>query len=115
MLKTRIKALLIVLLGVGLGFFVYYSEINKDNPEPSSNKVVNFISRFPFKLGLDLSGGSHLVYKADLSNVEKAEVSNSMNSLRDIIERRVNIFGVAEPMIQVQEGSLTNKDRKSVV
>ncbi len=115
MLKTRIKALLIVLLGVGLGFFVYYSEINKDNPEPSSNKVVNFISRFPFKLGLDLSGGSHLVYKADLSNVEKAEVSNSMNSLRDIIERRVNIFGVAEPMIQVQEGSFTNNYEERLI
>lgn len=115
MLKTRIKALLIVLLGVGLGFFVYYSEINKDNSEPSSNKVVNFISRFPFKLGLDLSGGSHLVYKADLSNVEKAEVSNSMNSLRDIIERRVNIFGVAEPMIQVQEGSFTNNYEERLI
>jgi preprotein translocase subunit SecD len=115
MLKTRIKALLIVLLGVGLGFFVYYSEINKDNSEPSSNKVVNFISRFPFKLGLDLSGGSHLIYKADLSNVEKAEVSNSMNSLRDIIERRVNIFGVAEPMIQVQEGSFTNNYEERLI
>ena len=115
MLKTRIKALIIVIIGVGLGFFVYYSEVNKNNPEPSSNKVISFISRFPFKLGLDLSGGSHLVYKADLSNVEKTEVTTSMNTLRDIIEKRVNIFGVAEPMIQIQEGSFTNNYEERLI
>ncbi len=113
MLKTRIKALIIVLIGVGLGFFVYYSEIYKNNPEPSTNKVVNFIKRFPFKPGLDLSGGTHLVYKADLTNVEKADVSTSMNSLRDIIEGRISVFG--EPMIQVQEGSFTNNYEERLI
>jgi len=57
----------------------------------------------PFKLGLDLQGGSHLVYEADLSNVEKAEYSSAMEGLRDVIERRVNLFGVQEPVVQTQE------------
>jgi len=57
----------------------------------------------PFKLGLDLQGGTHLVYEADLSKVGSGDRSNSMQGLRDVIERRVNLFGVAEPVVQVQE------------
>ncbi len=56
----------------------------------------------PFKLGLDLQGGVHLLYQADLSNIEEKEKSNAMAGLRDVIERRVNFFGVKEPMVQVQ-------------
>ena len=60
----------------------------------------------PFKLGLDLQGGSHLVYEADLSQVEEKEKSDSMSGLRDVIERRVNLFGVTEPLVQVQKEKL---------
>ena len=56
----------------------------------------------PFKLGLDLQGGSHLVYEADLSQIEEKEIGNAMQGLRDVIERRVNYFGVQEPIVQVQ-------------
>jgi len=51
-----------------------------------------------FKLGLDLQGGSHLVYEADLSKTEADEKSSAMQGLRDVIERRVNRFGVGEPI-----------------
>ncbi len=57
----------------------------------------------PFKLGLDLRGGSHLVYEADLLEIENKNYSQAMQGLRDVIERRVNIFGVTEPVVQVQE------------
>ncbi|PIP24846.1 MAG: protein translocase subunit SecD [Candidatus Nealsonbacteria bacterium CG23_combo_of_CG06-09_8_20_14_all_36_12] len=60
----------------------------------------------PFKLGLDLQGGSHLIYEADLSQVEEKEKSDSMSGLRDVIERRVNLFGVTEPLVQVQKEKL---------
>ena len=69
---------------------------------PQFLKLPHF-PQIPFKLGLDLQGGSHLVYEADLSNVEKAEYSSAMAGLRDVIERRVNLFGVEEPMVQTQE------------
>jgi len=61
------------------------------------------LPEIPFKLGLDLQGGSHLVYEADLSNIEKTEYSSAMEGLRDVIERRVNLFGVQEPVVQTQE------------
>ena len=78
------------------------------------NKGIDFVNakihsniphfwQVPFKLGLDLQGGAHLVYEADLSNIKKGEYSSAMAGLRDIIERRVNFFGVQEPMVQVQE------------
>jgi len=69
---------------------------------PQLLKLRNF-PQIPFKLGLDLQGGSHLVYEADLSSIEKAECSSAMQGLRDVIERRVNLFGVQEPIVQTQE------------
>ncbi|MDP2950785.1 MAG: hypothetical protein Q8N55_00200, partial [bacterium] len=60
-----------------------------------------------FKLGLDLLGGSHLVYQADLSKVVTAEQADAMDGLRDVIERRVNLFGVSEPVVTVQEAQGT--------
>jgi len=56
----------------------------------------------PFKLGLDLQGGTHLVYQANLSNISEVDKGQMMQGLRDVIERRVNFFGVSEPTIQVQ-------------
>jgi len=64
---------------------------------------LRLLPEVPFKLGLDLQGGTHLVYEADLSSVEKEEYSSAMGGLRDVIERRVNLFGVQEPVVQTQE------------
>ena len=62
-----------------------------------------YLPDIPFKLGLDLQGGIHLVYEADMSGVEAKEYSSSLQGLRDVIERRVNLFGVKEPTVQTQE------------
>ena len=87
MWKTRIIALIFLMLGIFLGSYVYKTEMDGTNP---------------FKLGLDLRGGSYLVYKADVSDVEELDVKSSMDSLRDVIERRINAFGVAEPNVQTE-------------
>jgi protein-export membrane protein SecD len=114
MWKKRIIAILILLLGTGIAFFVFKSEpkLNKNFEQGSS-----FFKHHPFRLGLDLSGGSHLIYKADVSGVPAGQVSDAMNSLRDVIERRVNLFGVSEPVVQVQEGGFVtgNNDEKLIV
>jgi protein-export membrane protein SecD len=99
-LKTRIIAFFLLLISIGIGLFVHYSE---NNPASSIYK--------PFKLGLDLAGGTHLVYKADVSKVASADINSSMEALRDVIEKRVNIFGVSEPIVQVEQGGvLGSKD-----
>lgn len=56
-----------------------------------------------FKLGLDLKGGTHLVYVADLSNITPNQYAEAMSGLRDVIERRVNSFGVSEPNVQTAQ------------
>ena len=56
------------------------------------------------KLGLDLQGGSHLVYQSDLKN-EIGEslppTKTQMDALIKTIERRVNSSGLGEPIIQL--------------
>lgn len=55
---------------------------------------------FVTKLGLDLQGGSHLLYEADVSKIPAKDREDALASARDIIERRVNFFGVSEPLVQ---------------
>jgi len=64
----------------------------------------NFLPKWfktPYRLGLDLSGGTRLLYEADLSQIELKDRDSAMNGLRDVIERRVNLFGVSEPRVEV--------------
>ncbi len=113
MWKTRITALVIILFGVGVGFFVYKSEMaHRTLVEGTEARGV---AKYPFKLGLDLSGGTHLVYHADVSKVAPGEVDDSMNALRDVIERRVNIFGVSEPVVAVQNGGFSNAGEERLI
>ena len=92
MLKVRIAALGLLIACGAVAFFVYKSE--------------HVGSAYAFRLGLDLRPGSHLVYKADTSALAGADVTSSLDSLRDVIERRVNLFGVAEPLVQVERGGV---------
>ena len=113
MRKHIILAILVLLIGFGVAFFVYKTE-----PRLNKNFELEhaFFKKFPFRLGLDLSGGSHLIYKADLSAVKPDEIGNSMDALRDVIERRVNLFGVSEPVVQVQRsGLVSGRDEQLIV
>ncbi len=56
---------------------------------------------FKTRLGLDLQGGSHLVYQADFKEIKQQDQADALNAIRDTIERRVNSFGVSEPLVQV--------------
>ncbi|OGG62738.1 protein-export membrane protein SecD [Candidatus Kaiserbacteria bacterium RIFCSPHIGHO2_02_FULL_49_34] len=60
---------------------------------------------YSFKKGLDIAGGTQLIYVADTTHVDPAEVKNLMNVLRDVIEKRINVFGVSEPLIYTETGS----------
>jgi protein-export membrane protein SecD len=91
MLKIRFIAVLLLLAGLGIGYYDYTKNIAPKDQEPSL-----------FKLGLDLSGGVYLEYLVDVSSIPEAEVQDNMAALRDLIEARVNVFGVAEPIVQTK-------------
>lgn len=61
------------------------------------------LGRKGLQLGLDLKGGSHLVYEADLTKKDPAQTDDEvMEGVKQKIERRVNAYGVTEPIIQRQ-------------
>ena len=90
--------LIIGILGY-LGFFVYTNATSDE-------------SKYPFKLGLDLAGGSHLVYEADTSSVEASEVPELMSVLRAVIETRLNRLGTEENAVYVERSSIVSGDQR---
>jgi protein-export membrane protein SecD len=91
--KIRLKILAIFILAV-FSFLVAFENI------PNWIPAENFWNKFNFKLGLDLQGGTHLVYQADVSQVDQKDRESAVEGVRDVIERRVNAFGVSEPVVQ---------------
>jgi preprotein translocase subunit SecD len=64
--------------------------------------VYPLFGRETMRLGLDLRGGIHMVYLADFSNIETGQESEAIDGAIAVIERRINILGVTEPLIQKQ-------------
>jgi len=99
----------VLVIAVVAGIFAYPNYFNQ-GVDFLNQKMLWTLPHFPEKpyvLGLDLQGGVSLVYQADLS--QTADKTASMAGLRDVIERRVNMFGVSEPVVEVQ-----GQDRLSV-
>jgi len=96
----------IFLIGIFAAFLNYPTAWNNGvnwlNNKVGFTVMPHFWER-PFKLGLDLQGGTHLVYEADLSNIASEDYMDSMQGVRDVIERRINLFGVAEPVVQINK------------
>lgn len=63
---------------------------------------LNISLLYRYHLGLDLQGGTHLIYEADMGSVDSSKQTEAMDGVRDVIERRINMFGVAEPLIQIE-------------
>ncbi len=100
------KIIVIILLTIAATYISLPSKINifgKNISRPDLNlKIGNltFNKNFDMHLGLDLAGGSHLVFDADMSKISEDRRKEALESVRDIIERRVNLFGVSEPTVQ---------------
>jgi len=80
----------IIATSVFAGVFVY---------QPLWEKISSF---HPWNLGLDLAGGSLLTYQIDMSKINSADRTSVAQGLRDVIEKRVNLFGVSEPRVYIQ-------------
>lgn len=86
MRKSSLILIFLVILATVFGVFFIH-------PQYFGGKVR------PWRMGLDLVGGSHLVYEVDMKDVAEADRASVMNGLKDVIERRVNLFGVSEPQV----------------
>ena len=71
--------------------------------------VERFFEQAKINLGLDLQGGIHLEYAADTSDVDEAKKDEALQAALDVIERRVNAFGVGEPVVQLSRSGTENR------
>lgn len=103
--KVRLWIVVILIFAVIMGVVDYPKYVDKsiDWFNAKAGTQISHVYNLPFHLGLDLQGGTHLVYEADVSEISSDEQSSSVEGVRDVIERRVNTLGVAEPVIQVNQ------------
>ncbi len=95
----RLVPFLVFILAVSIfaGVFAY---------QPLWSKISSFR---PWNLGLDLAGGSLLTYDIDLSHVNATDQTSVVQGLRDVIEKRVNLFGVSEPRVYTESSGNTQR------
>ncbi|MDD4142913.1 MAG: protein translocase subunit SecD [Bacteroidales bacterium] len=85
----------IILLAAGAAFIDY--------PKTPGFKIGSFSRDLNVRLGLDLKGGSMLLYQADTSQVDDQDKQTAVDGVRDVIERRVNAYGVSEPVVRTMK------------
>ncbi len=107
MRKPRLLLVLIILLTlfsvyINLPDSVSYKGKTKDIKYNSNFLIQKLKINKPleYRQGLDLKGGVSLVFKADVDKLPSGDKDSALESARAVIEKRVNLYGVAEPLIQ---------------
>jgi preprotein translocase subunit SecD len=116
MFWTPVKKFILIIILVIIAAYIClppkFSIFGKNITRPDLNIKIGGFSlqrSFDLHLGLDLAGGSRLVFEADMSKVSGERKAEALQGVRDIIERRVNLFGVSEPTVQLS--AFENKSR----
>lgn len=94
--------------------FVVLLAVLVDLPELPTIKLFGQTAKphFPLKLGLDLQGGMQLVLQAQTDKVAPQDRDQALESVREVIERRVNLYGVSEAVVQT---SKRGEERRVIV
>src|SRR5689334_3936422 len=87
-------------VGTGLILILTALALWIDIPQHPHLHIGSFKRDLNVRLGLDLQGGSQLIYRADVSGIAASDQTDAVAGVRDVIERRVNAFGISEPVIQ---------------
>ncbi len=101
-MKPYIKRIAVFLFVILIGLGAAWIALPQGSKINLTKLGIDYNKEFPIKLGLDLQGGAHLVYQADFKEIAEEDRKDALTSVRDTIERRVNSFGVSEPLVQVQ-------------
>lgn len=98
----RIAAIALLISTVLIGFYDFPAVWNRGAAavEAKTGWAAPTMEEEGFRLGLDLQGGTHLIYEADMSEIPEDDRGEALEGVRDVIERRVNAFGVSEPVVQ---------------
>ncbi len=107
-----IFVLLLALIGVVINLSTPFN-LNFSIPNPTNNQPISVKQSYPgipfmnhlgrdlsFRRGLDLQGGTSITLRANMKNIPEADRDNALNSAKTVIEKRINFFGVSEPVVQ---------------
>ncbi|MFH2136244.1 MAG: hypothetical protein ABII19_01215, partial [Patescibacteria group bacterium] len=111
--RAKVWWLIILILAITVlaGFLNYpnYYDKGVDWLKKTTGISLPQFYKLPFRLGLDLQGGTHLIYEADTSAIPDKDRDDALEGVRDVIERRVNAFGVAEPVVQTTNAGASQR------
>jgi preprotein translocase subunit SecD len=102
-IKRFILIVVLVLMATYISLPPKFSLFGRNFSRPDLNvKIGSFTLKrnFDLHLGLDLAGGSQLVFQADMSKISSDKQATALNGVKNIIENRVNLFGISEPTVQ---------------
>jgi preprotein translocase subunit SecD len=108
-MRPRIIFWLVIVLTAFSVFIDLPSRFRLLDQEISRPAIDLSLGKFQFsrdleiKQGIDLAGGTHLVFQADMSEIAEEDRDSALEAVKENIDRRVNLFGVAEPLIQTSK------------
>lgn len=122
-MKRNPRLLMWVLIFISLGFiFINLPPFSFSIPnfkatvpgQKIKSQVISYpgFSSIQFHKGLDLQGGTSITLRANMENVPAEKKQDALNLAKTILENRVNLYGVSEPIIQT---SVVNGDYRIVV
>lgn len=104
-----------------LAIFINLPNIGRINLGPIKNLAINpsnilralrINKELEFRRGLDLEGGTSVTFRANMSDIPSSQKKDALNSAKTVIEKRINLFGVSEPVVQT---STVNNDSRIIV
>ena len=113
------SVLIISAIGALGYFYLFLPEYNarileEEKSDTKTNIVLNENKPNTIPLGLDLVGGSQLVYDADVSKVKPENINSAMESLKQVLGKRLNPFGVSEVQVTVERPSVFTGDAQKI-
>lgn len=112
MVSRWIVALIVMVILLSLLIDISPINFQKNVNVFGRNFTLSYPFNFPLKLGLDLQGGTQLVLQTQMDNILEADQDAALESAREVIERRVNLYGVSEALVQT---SKVGQDRRILV
>jgi len=95
--KQRLRFFQVIFLSIVVAIIAYPQMVKFIPP------LFSVVDKLSINKGLDLQGGIHLEYSADVSQLPSEKISSALSSAQAVIERRVNAFGVGEPLVQLSQ------------
>lgn len=89
-----------------LNFSIFNWNVNQEVRVPKVALNIGgktYSSDLPLKQGLDLQGGMQVILQADMIDIPEEDREDALVSAQEIIRRRVDLYGVSEPVIQTSK------------